>query len=94
METYCVSYQGSVLDILNSTDRTSSARRAMHAAGIELNYALFIGMTAQADALVVGIIFRALDYLKHGIEGVGSARQQPVSRIEIVVAVSGADDDW
>ncbi len=65
----------------------------MHAAGIEFNHAVFIRMTAQPDALVIGVILRALNHFEHGIKCVCAARQQPVGLVEVVVAVGRTDDD-
>jgi hypothetical protein len=65
----------------------------MHATGVQLDHAFFIGAAAESDILIIRIIFRALYDLESGIECVGSSREKFVALINPVVAVFGANED-
>jgi hypothetical protein len=65
----------------------------MHAAGVKLDHPVFVGMSSQSDAFVIGVILRTCHNLEGGIEGVASASEEGVCAIEIVVAVGSADND-
>ena len=66
----------------------------MHATGIQLDHAFFIGAAAEPDILVIGVIFRPLYDLESGIECVGAASEKLVALMNPVVAVFGANEDW
>src|SRR6266700_7843996 len=66
----------------------------MHATGIQLDHAFFIGAATEPDILVIGVIFRPLYDLERSIECVASASEKFVALINPVVAVFGANEDW
>ena len=76
--------QRNVLDIPNAPDRAGAAGRTVHAAGIELHNAFFIGQPTQSDAVFVGIVFRSLYNLQSGIERVAAIFQEGEGVVEIV----------
>src|SRR5712692_9674612 len=78
---------------MNGAHRARAARRAMHAAGVELDYAFFIGQPAQADAVIIGIVLRSADNRDGGIERLGARAQALVAGVIVVQSVAGADDD-
>src|SRR5208337_728545 len=45
-----------ILDVADSAHRSGAARGSMHAAGVEFDYAFFVGKAAESDAVVVRII--------------------------------------
>src|SRR6266849_308153 len=67
---------------MNGAHRARAARWAMHAAGVELDYAVFIG-----------IVLRPGDNRDGGIERVGARAQPLVAGVNVVQSVAGADDD-
>ncbi len=85
--------QRDVLDVAHGSDRASAARRSVHAAGVELDHSFFVGNSAEANAGVVGIVFRSLDHFERGVERVAAAFQEGECVLKIVEAVVGADDD-
>jgi hypothetical protein len=66
----------------------------VHAAGIELNYAFLIGQSAQAHAVIVGIVFRTLYDAKRSVEGIAAAMKEVVGIVQVVVSIRGGHDDW
>src|SRR5204863_341212 len=46
-----------ILDAANSADGTRAIRWTVHATGVEFHFAFFIGQSAVADGVVVGIVF-------------------------------------
>jgi hypothetical protein len=65
----------------------------VHATGVEFNHAFFVGDSAEAYAIVVGIVFRTFDDTKGGVERVAAGFQEGECVLEIVEPVIGADDD-
>src|ERR1700722_20055508 len=53
--------QRNILDIAHTTDGAGAARWSMHAAGIELDNAVFVRKTAEPHGIVVGIVFWSFD---------------------------------
>src|SRR5215470_1426069 len=66
----------------------------MHATGVELDYTLFIGQSAQTDRIVIRVIFRTLNNPERRVERIGAILQERIGIIEIVTSVVRADDDW
>ena len=58
-----------VLDVMHCAHRAGAAGGTVHAAGIKFDHAFLVGKTAQAHAVIIGIIFRAGDDCDGGIEG-------------------------
>ena len=85
--------QRHVFDVAHAADRAGAARGAVHAAGVEFDHAFFVGDSAEADGVVIWIIFRTLHDTQRGIERVAAAFQEGECVFEIGVAVVGADDD-
>src|SRR5580704_13966747 len=90
----CLSNQRYVLDIAHAAHRSGAARRAVHAASVEFDYAFLIGQATQADGVVLGIVFGTFDDLQSGIQGVATIFQKDVGTIEVSISVVGANDDW
>src|SRR5690348_7335501 len=65
----------------------------MHAASIKFDHAFFVGMSAKADAFIVRIVLWPLNDLERGLQGVAAACQVRVGIVEVVVAVSGRNQD-
>ncbi len=55
---HCLGRQRDVLDVAHAADRSRPARGAMHATRVEFHDSFFVGQAAEADAVVVGIVFR------------------------------------
>ena len=85
--------QRHVLNVPHSTYRASASRWAVHAAGIELDNAFFVGETTEANTIVLRIIFRALDDFEGGIKRIAAAFQEDERVLEIRVSIVGTDDD-
>ena len=94
MESHSIRQQGNILDIANPTYGSSSARGAVHAAGIQFDHAFFVGMSSQADAFIIGVILRSLHDLERSIECVPAAGEKRIRLIEIVISVARRNDDW
>jgi len=65
----------------------------VHAAGVKFDHAFFVGNSAEANRIVVGIVFRTFDHFDGGVERVSSGLQEGERVLEVGVAVVGADDD-
>ncbi len=73
-----VDLAGDEADILNVADAADGAGRtrgSVHAAGVELDDAFFIGQAAVADGVVAGVIFAAEADVVDGVEGIGAVEQ-------------------
>ena len=81
-----------VLDVTHRADRPRSPRRTMHTASVQLHDAFFIGMAAEANALVIGIIFGTLNDFQRSIQSVSAAGKKCISCVQIGETVCGADD--
>ncbi|OLC98560.1 MAG: hypothetical protein AUH86_04520 [Acidobacteria bacterium 13_1_40CM_4_58_4] len=86
-------HKGNVLDVAHSADSASAPRWSVHTTGVELNHAFFVGQATEADAIVIGIIFRPFHDSQRCIEGVAAVFEETVSVIEVVVAIVGRDDN-
>src|SRR5438067_13523526 len=93
MTHYIAGHQANVLDISYPADRTGLARGTVHAAGIKLNHALFVGKTAKSDALIVGIIFLRLGNEQHGVKRVLAIFEHLPALIDGLLARNFGDDD-
>src|SRR5260370_25406127 len=78
---------------MNGAHRARGGGWAMHEEGVELDYAFFIGQTAQADAVIIGIGLRSGDSRDGSIECVRARAQPLVAGVNVVQSVAGADDD-
>ncbi len=65
----------------------------MHAAGVELDYALFIRQSAQANAVIGGIVLRAGDHGDGSIQRVRALAQAVVTGIGVLETIVCANDD-
>src|SRR5437660_8698121 len=65
----------------------------MHAAGVEFDHAFFIGKAAEADRIVIRIVFRTLYNAQGGVERVATVFQENKGVVEVIDAVVGADND-
>ena len=84
---------GHVLDVAHRADRAGTPRRPVHAAGVELDDALLVRQTPEADRIVFRIVLRAADHLDRGVERVAAAAEQVERTVEIRQAVTGRHDD-
>ncbi len=71
------------------TPPTDPARRVgtVHAAGIEFDYAFFVGQAAESDAVLVGIVFRAFHHFQGGVERVAAILEECEGIVEIFIAI-------
>jgi hypothetical protein len=65
----------------------------VHAAGIEFDYAFFVGNSAEANAGVVRIVFRALDDAKRGVERVAAGLEESEGVFKVCISVISTDDN-
>src|SRR6266478_3463841 len=82
-----------ILDVTNAADGSRAARRPMHAAGVEFDHSLFIGKAAEADRIVIRIVFRTLYNPQGGVERVATIFQVSEGVVEIIDTVVGTNDD-
>jgi hypothetical protein len=85
--------QRDILDIANASDGAGAASGSVHAAGIEFDDPFFVRKTAEADAGIVGIVFRPFDNFEGSIQCVSAVSEEGEGVIEVVEAVVGADND-
>ena len=88
-----VSELSRVADAGQGGDGAGAARGAVHDGGVELDDAVFVGETAEADAVVGGIVLAALADVERGFEGVGALGEEGVGLGYGVVAGLAGDDD-
>src|SRR4051812_28872614 len=84
---------GDVLNIANATNRPRAASGTVHAAGVEFNHPFFVGQTAEADTIVVRIIFRTSHHPHRGIESIGAAAEHTEGFLDIRESVGRRDDN-
>src|SRR5271167_1112231 len=65
----------------------------MHAAGVEFDDALFVGKSAEADAVVFGIVLTADADVVRSLECVGAVEEHLVCLLDRLVAGDAGDDD-
>ncbi len=65
----------------------------MHAAGVELDDAFFVGKAAEAYRVVLWIVFAAEADVVDGVEGVLAIKEHLVGLLDGVVAGNAGDDD-
>ncbi len=65
----------------------------MHATRIEFDHAFFIGKAAQSDAIVIRIVFGALDHAEGSVQRVATALQKSKGVVKVIDAVVGTNDD-
>src|SRR6266478_1637182 len=63
---------GDVLDAADAGDGAGAVSGAVHAAGVELDFALFVGQAAIAYRVVVGIVLDDRYGGDYGVEGVAA----------------------
>jgi len=85
--------EGDVLDIADTGHGARTPGGAMHAAGVEFNYAFLIGQTTVPDARVLGIVLGTTDHFHDCIQGVTAFLQHVISALEIIEAVGSTDHD-
>ncbi len=85
--------EAGVADALQCADGACGACGAMHAAGVELDDAVFIGQAAVSDAVVVRVIFAGDADVVAGVECVGAVEEHLVGFFDGVVAGVARDDD-
>ena len=92
MQHHCARQQRNIFDVLDRAHRTRGAGGAVHAAGIKLHFALFVGQPAQPHAVVSRIILLAFAYVQHRIEGIFAAHQHVVGGINALHSFRLAND--
>ena len=85
--------EADVLDVADAADGASGTGGPVHAAGVELDDAFFIGKAAEADAVVFGIVFAAEADVVDGVESVLAIEEHLVGLLDGVVAGDAGDDD-
>ena len=85
--------QRNILDVADAAHGSGAARGPVHAAGVEFDYAFFVGKAAESDGVVVRIVFRTFYNADGSVERVAAAFQESEGVVEIIEAVVGADDD-
>ncbi len=81
-----------VFDAAKSCDGAGAVRRSVHHARVQLNFSFFVGQTAVADGIVVGIVFHDAHRRDHGVQRVSAFFQNVHALIQGVQAVGARDD--
>jgi hypothetical protein len=88
---YCFGEAGYVFDAADAGDGAGAVGGAVHAAGVELDFAFFVGKPAVAYGVVVGVVFDYGYGGYHGVEGVATFFQDVHAAAECVDAVGAGD---
>src|ERR1700675_1074101 len=89
----CLRNQRYILNISHAAHRSSAPRWSVHAASVELNHALFIWNSAQPNAVVIRIVFRAFGHAQSGVERVATAFQKCKCIVQIIESIISADNN-
>ena len=73
-----------VLDVADTADRSGAARGSVHAAGIEFDHSFFVGKAAEADAIIIRIVFGAFNYAEGSVQRIASTFQEDERVVQIV----------
>jgi hypothetical protein len=65
----------------------------VHAAGIEFDHSFFVGKAAEADAIVIRIVFGAFDYAEGSVQRVASTFQENERVVQIVATIISANNN-
>ena len=85
--------QTDVLDIAHAADGAGAARGSMHAAGVKFDDAFFVGKSAEADAVVAGVVLAADADVVRRLERVGAVEEHLVGLLDRLVAGDAGNDD-
>jgi hypothetical protein len=91
-----VDFAGDEADVFYIADAAYRAGRtgwSVHAAGVKLDDAFFIGQAAEADGVILWIVFAADADVVDGVEGVLTIEKHLVCLLDGVVAGDAGDDD-
>jgi hypothetical protein len=80
-------YRRNILDLANAGNRTGTARGAVHHARIEFDHALFVGQTAQPDAVIGRIVLLNLEHKADGVQGIATSLQQCVATVGTILTI-------
>ncbi len=82
-----------ILDAAHGSDRTGAARRPVHDAGVKLDLAFFVGQTAVADGIIVGVVFDNGDGRNDGVKRIAAFFENVHAAAQRVDSVRAGDDD-
>src|SRR6267154_888950 len=82
---------GDVFDAADAGYGTGAVGGAVHAAGVELDFALFVGEAAVAYGVVVGVVFYYGYCRYYGVQGIAAFFQDVHAAAESVYAVGAGD---
>ncbi len=82
-----------ILDAPHGGDGARAARGPMHNAGVEFDFAFFVGQAAVADGVVVGIVFDHGDGGNDGIKRVATFFENVHAAAKRVHSVGAGDND-
>src|SRR6266852_5172309 len=80
-----------IFDAAHARDGAGAVRGAVHDAGVQLDFALFVGQAAVADGIVVGVVFDDGDGGYDGVEGVATFFEDVHAATERVDPVGARD---
>ena len=83
-----------VFDAAHGSNGACPVCGTMHDAGVEFDFALFIGQAAVPDGIVVGIIFDDRDDRHDGVERVPVFLENVHALVEGVDAIGAGDNEW
>src|SRR5229473_3444666 len=82
-----------VFDAAHARDGAGAVRGAVHDAGVQLDFALFVGEAAVANGVVVGVVFDDGDGGHDGVEGVATFFEDVHAAAERLHSVGAGDDE-
>src|SRR5437868_4726392 len=82
---------GDVFDAADAGDRAGAMGRAVHYAGVEFYFTLFVGETAVAYGVIAGVVFDDRYGGYYGIQGVATFFEDVHAAAEGVYAVGTGD---
>jgi hypothetical protein len=82
---------GDVFDAADAGYGAGAMGGAVHAAGIELDFALFVGEAAVAYGVIVGVVFDDCYGGYYGVQGVASFFEDVHASAECIYAVGAGD---
>src|SRR4051794_24838005 len=85
--------RGNILNIADSADCAGATRGPMHNTGIEFDFPVFVGKSAQADGIVSGVVFLGAKNKSDCIESVMPAAKEFVSAVRALDPGVLGDDD-